>query len=174
MTDSSTSRSRSSAGSDLSVDSQDPTVSLKRVGLSKEFAITKSGTSCEPEHIPSMPSKASSIPSPFKCLLTGIDVRTINPDGTKTAWKKVEAPPANTQPDSRTKQLYLVRHNQAEGEPFHWSLETADVEGGDLEGNVYQVSGDAEFMDYRPNQVRAPSFELCSPLELPGRREKTC
>lgn len=87
--------------------------------------------------------------------LTSIDVRTLNPDGTKTAWNKVEAPPDNTQPDSRTKQLYLVRHSQAEGEPFHWSLETADVEGGDLEGNVYQVSGDAEFMDYRPNQVRA-------------------
>lgn len=48
-----------------------------------------------------------------------------------------------------------MRHNQAAGEPFHWSLETADVEGGDLEGNVYQVSGDAEFMDYRPNPVRA-------------------
>lgn len=53
-----------------------------------------------------------------------------------------------------SKQLYLVRHNQAEGEPLHWSLETADVEGGDLDGNVYQVSGDAEFMDYRPYQVR--------------------
>lgn len=136
MTDSSTSRRRSSAGSDLSVDSQDPTVSLKRVGLSKEFAITKSGTSY---------------------------VRTINPDSTKTAWKKVEAPPANTQPDSRTKQLYLVRHNQAEGEPFHWSLETADVEGGDLEGNVYQVSGDAEFMDYRPNQDGVPVPTLSNP-----------
>ncbi|KAK7698603.1 hypothetical protein SLS64_012342 [Diaporthe eres] len=136
MTDSSTSRRPSSAGSDLSVDSQDPTVSLKRVGLSKEFAITKSGTSY---------------------------VRKINPDGTKTAWKKVEAPPTNTQPDSRTKQLYLVRHNQAEGEPFHWSLETADVEGGDLEGNVYQVSGDAEFMDYRPNQDGVPVPTLSNP-----------
>ncbi|KAG6358195.1 hypothetical protein INS49_014079 [Diaporthe citri] len=136
MTDSSTPRRPSSAGSDLSVDSQDPTVSLKRVGLSKEFATTKSGTSY---------------------------VRTLNPDGTKTAWKKVEAPPDNTQPDSRTKQLYLVRHNQAEGEPFHWSLETADVEGGDLEGNVYQVSGDAEFMDYRPNQDGVPVPTLSNP-----------
>lgn len=97
-------------------------------------------------------------------LLTGIDVRTHNPDGTKTAWKKVEAPPDNTQPASTCKQLYLVRHNQAEGEPFHWSLETADVEGGDLEGNVYQVSGDAEFMDYRPNQVRTPVFNLRNSL----------
>lgn len=89
-----------------------------------------------------------------------IDVRTRNPDGTKTAWKKVEAPPDSMQSDSPTKQLYLVRHNQAEGEPCHWSLETANFEGGDLEGNVYQVSGDAEFMDYRPNQVRAPNFKL--------------
>lgn len=47
MTDPSTPRRPSSAGSDLSIDSQDPTVSLKRVGLTKEFATTKSGASCE-------------------------------------------------------------------------------------------------------------------------------
>lgn len=88
------------------------------------------------------------------------DVRTHKPDGTTTAWEKVELPPDDTQPPPPCKQLYLVRHNQAEGEPLHWSLETANVEGGDLEGNVYQVSGDAEFMDYRPNQVRAPRFRL--------------
>lgn len=88
-------------------------------------------------------------------VLINADVRTRNSDGTKTAWKKVESPVDNKQPTSQMKQLYLVRHNQAEGEPLHWSLETADVEGGDLEGNVYQVSGDAEFMEYRPNQVRA-------------------
>lgn len=100
-------------------------------------------------------------------LLTSADVRTLNADGTKTAWKKVEAPPDTSQPASASKQLYLARHNQAEDEPFHWSLETADVEGGGLEGNVYQVSGDAEFMDYRPNQVRR-SWELCSLLPFLG------
>lgn len=47
MADSSTSRRPSNAGSDLSVDSQDPNVSLKRVGLSKEFATTQSGASCK-------------------------------------------------------------------------------------------------------------------------------
>lgn len=47
MTDSPAPRRPSSAGSDLSVDSQDPTVSLKRVGLTKEFATTKSGASCK-------------------------------------------------------------------------------------------------------------------------------
>lgn len=64
-----------------------------------------------------------------------------------------------------------MRHNQAPGEPFHWSLETADVEGGDLEGNVYQVSGDAEFMDYRPNPVRAQNPSRGS-LDLQGRPNK--
>ncbi|KAL1858047.1 hypothetical protein Daus18300_010159 [Diaporthe australafricana] len=117
------SRRSSRAGSERSIDSQDASVSFKRVGLSKEFAITKD------------------------------DVRTHNSDGTKTAWKEVETPPDDiTSAASPSKQLYLVRHNQAEGEPLHWSLETADVEGGDLDGNVYQVSGDAEFMDYRPYQ----------------------
>lgn len=47
MTDPSTLRRSSSAGSDVSIDSQDPTVSLKRVGLTKEFATTKSGASCK-------------------------------------------------------------------------------------------------------------------------------
>lgn len=47
MSDPSTPRRLSSAGSDLSVDSQDPTVSLKRVGLTKEFATTKTGASCK-------------------------------------------------------------------------------------------------------------------------------
>ncbi|KAI3394827.1 hypothetical protein diail_2164 [Diaporthe ilicicola] len=120
------SRRPSCTSSECSVDSQDASVSLKRVGLSKEFATTKTGSSY---------------------------VRTHKSDGTKTAWKKVETPPENDIPSaSPSKQLYLVRHNQAEGEPLHWSLETADVEGGDLDGNVYQVSGDAEFMDYRPSQ----------------------
>lgn len=50
MTDSPTPRRPSSAGSDLSVDSQDATVSLKRVGLTKEFATTKSGASCKLKH----------------------------------------------------------------------------------------------------------------------------
>jgi len=95
----------------------------------------------------------------------GIDVSTHKPDGTKTPWEKVETPPEDTQPTTPSKQLYLVRHNQVEGQRLHWSLETANVEGGDLEGNVYQVLGDAEFMEYRPSQVRAQSFTLCNSLK---------
>src|SRR5436190_3091717 len=43
--------------------------------------------------------------------------------------------------------LSLVRQNQADGEPTHWSLHIAR-EGEP--GNVYQVKGDAECMRYIP------------------------
>ena len=83
----------------------------------------------------------------------GTDTRTINTDGTKGPWQKVEEPVvAQTGPASR--QLYLVRLRQTEGEPYHWCLTTCDAVNGDFYGNVYQVKGDAQDMEYQPNVVR--------------------
>src|SRR6266487_4158462 len=44
--------------------------------------------------------------------------------------------------------LSLVRQNQVDNEPTHWSLYVAR-EGEP--GRLYQVKGDAEFMEYRPS-----------------------
>jgi hypothetical protein len=56
-------------------------------------------------------------------------------------WSRIEPPP----PAPSELTLSLVLETQSFGEPDHWSLFVAS-EGGT--GKVYQVKGDAEFMQY--------------------------
>lgn len=81
------------------------------------------------------------------------DTRIVNANGTKGPWQKVEKP-VKAQPGPPSRQLYLVRLRQTEGEPHHWCLTTCDALNGDFYGNVYQVHGDAQNMEYQPNVVR--------------------
>ncbi|OAX76926.1 hypothetical protein ACJ72_08781 [Emergomyces africanus] len=52
-----------------------------------------------------------------------------------------------TSPDHALR-LSLIHHQQAEGEPNHWSLFVARE---NEPGLVYQVKGDAECMSYQPS-----------------------
>ncbi|KAI9755128.1 MAG: hypothetical protein M4579_004394 [Chaenotheca gracillima] len=65
------------------------------------------------------------------------------------AWKVVEGPP-----DAENEyKVCVVRQNQAEGEPKHWSLFI--YQEGVTEGMLMQVEGDAVYMDY----THAPSVD---------------
>ncbi|ODA79145.1 hypothetical protein RJ55_04737 [Drechmeria coniospora] len=74
-----------------------------------------------------------------------LDRRTGEPSG---EWKPVEAPVAEESKPA-TLQLSVVVENQAEGEPKHWSLfcHRPDASGRGR-GQVWQVTGDAECMQY--------------------------
>lgn len=53
--------------------------------------------------------------------------------------------------------LALIRHNQADGEPFHWSLFVYQ-EGKQDKGNVFQVTGDATSMSYAHSDQGVDEF----------------
>lgn len=66
--------------------------------------------------------------------------RRVKSDGTRTSWQPVSP---QLEPEDSPLSLMLVLQEQAEGEPFHWSLFIARE--GEA-GSVYQVKGDATFM----------------------------
>ncbi|SPO06305.1 uncharacterized protein DNG_08994 [Cephalotrichum gorgonifer] len=83
--------------------------------------------------------------------------RTINTrTGVEGKWKEVPSnPDLETPKDEGSKRLYLVLENQAEGEPRHWFLFACDGESTDAVGRVWQVTGDATYMQYKhENGVR--------------------
>ncbi|KAH8906359.1 hypothetical protein BR93DRAFT_928969 [Coniochaeta sp. PMI_546] len=55
------------------------------------------------------------------------------------------------------KKLHLIRQDQAEGEPCHWSLFVVSGEDQFSKGQVWQVTGDALFMHYN-NLSDTPHF----------------
>ncbi|OIW28099.1 hypothetical protein CONLIGDRAFT_462426 [Coniochaeta ligniaria NRRL 30616] len=56
--------------------------------------------------------------------------------------------PSSPSPATEPKKLHLIRQDQAEGEPRHWSLFVVSGEDKSSKGHVWQVTGDALCMHY--------------------------
>lgn len=69
-----------------------------------------------------------------------------------TDWKEIEETPLSVHspspPGPERKKLHLVREDQAEGEPRHWSLFVTSGEDKSSKGTVWQVTGDAMCTHY--------------------------
>lgn len=68
----------------------------------------------------------------------------------RSEWTVVEPPPQAEEPEIPPRELSIVAHNQAEGEPKHWALFSHRPNpAGAGNGQVWQVTGDAEKMYYQ-------------------------